>query len=401
MTENNLTAEAQKFVQLKGSDFDPTEKVWGSGGWDAIERKIRHGIDGQNFAAVGYQAWHELGTVAPYGTTAPELFKLGGLDWDVFHAPQMTEVELPLFDRLGGPIHVPGYRDESGQQVQMTRLYKGEDPNNRNICRINPETGQLDILGQSSAKYGIIQHRALFLEFGEALLGLTAPAVATAGVLFGGKQVFMCWKLPEEISIDGADDTLQLWLLARTSHDRSIPAQVAVTPVRTVCFNTTRWNIANAVSKMSIRHTRNAQASVDQAREALGMTHKYADQLGAEARQLLATPMSLSQFERTVTAAFGPGEEPSKKAQNEWDSKMAALIELWQAPTQDSGRGTAWGALNTVIEHQDWNTRYQTKGNSTGEVGARFWRSITDNADVTNPKLEMVRRVREFAGIAG
>jgi len=399
MTESKLTAEAQKFAQLKGSAFDPTEKVWGTGGWDAIERKIRHGIDGQNFAAVGYQAWHELGTVAPAGTTASALFKLAGANWDVFHAPMLTEVQAPAFQPDGTPLWVPGYRDENGERVQQTKTVRAEDPNARNICRINPETGALEILGQSSKNYGLIQHRELFLDFAEGLLDLLEPAVATCGVLFGGKQVFMCWKLPEHITVDGVDDTIQLWLLARTSHDRSIPAQVAVTPVRTVCWNTTRWNIANAVTKMSIRHTKNPQMKIQQAREALGMTSKYAAALGEEARRLLETPMTVGQFTKTVTAAFGPGDEPSKKAANEWDLKMGKLLELWASPTQDSGRGTAWGALNTVTEYQDWNTRFQSKGWGVGEVGARFWRSITDNADVTNPKLEMVRRLREFAGI--
>jgi phage/plasmid-like protein (TIGR03299 family) len=402
MTEptTKLTAEAQKFIQVKGSAFDPTEKVWGTGGWDAIERKVTHGIQGNDFAAVGYQAWHELGTVAPQGTTAPELFKLAGADWDAFHAPVLTEVQVPATQEDGSPLWVPGYRDPAtGERVQQTKLMKAEDPNARNVCRINPHTGALEILGQTSAKYGIIQHRTLFLDFAEGLLNLTDPAVATCGVLFGGKQVFMCWKLPESISVDGVDDALQLWLLARTSHDRSIPAQVAITPVRTVCFNTTRWNIANAVSKMSIRHTRNAQASLEQAREALGMTNKYGEALGREARMLLSTPMSLGKFEQVVTKAFGPGDEPSKKAADEWDTKMAKLIELWKAPTQDSGRDTAWGALNTVIEYQDWNTRYQNKSAGIGEVGGRFWRSITDNPDVTNPKLRMVAALREYAGI--
>lgn len=401
MTESPLTKEAQNFVQLKGSSFDPTEKVWGTGGWDAVERKIRHGIDGQNFAAVGYQAWHELGTVAPEGTTAPKLFELAGADWDVFHAPVTTEIEMPAFDTDGSPLWVPGYRDPAtGERVQRTKVMKAADPTARNVCRINPATGELEILGQTSAKYGLIQHRELFLDFAEGLLDLTAPAVATCGVLFGGRQVFMCWKLPEHISIDGVDDELQLWLLARTSHDKSIPAQVAVVPVRTVCYNTTRWNITNAVSKMSIRHTKSPQFKIEQAKAALGMTSKYADALGAEARTLLATPMSRSQFEQVTTRAFGPGDEPSKKAASEWDTKMGALLGLWAAPTQDSGRGTAWGALNTVIEYQDWNTRFQTPSWAGGEVGGRFWRSITDNADVTNPKLRMVSEVRQFAGIA-
>lgn len=395
-----LSATAQSFIQAKGSSFDPTAEVWGTQGWDAIERKTRHGIVGDSFAAVGYKAWHDLGVVAPGGTSAADLLKLAKSDWEVFHAPNRTSVDMPAFQPDGSPLWVPGYRDPEGNRVQQTRTLTAEDPNSRNVCRINPETGELEILGTTSPNYGIIQHKALFLEFAEALLGLTAPAVATAGTLFGGKQVFMCWKLPEEVSVDGQDDRLQFWMLARTSHDRSIPAQVAIVPVRTVCWNTSRWNMTNAVSKMSIRHTKNPAASLEQAKQALGINNKYAAALGAEVKVFLNTPMTTQQFVNIVTKEFGPGEDPSKKALSEWDVKIGSLLEEWTAVEQANCQNTAWAAINAVTKHSDWKTQFKTKAWEGREAGGRFFRSITDNPDVTNPKNNIVRVVREFAGVS-
>jgi phage/plasmid-like protein (TIGR03299 family) len=395
-----LTPTAQQFVQLKGSAFDPTAEVWGTQGWDAIERKTRHGIVGDAFAAVGYKAWHDLGVVAPGGTGPAELLKLAKADFEVFHAPNRTSIDLPKFTETGEPVYVPGYRDADGNRVQQTRTLTAEDPNSRNVCRINPETGELEILGTTSPNYGIIQHKALFLEFAEALLGLTAPAVATAGVLFGGKQVFMCWKLPEEIAVDGVDDRLQMWMLARTSHDRSIPAQVAIVPVRTVCWNTSRWNMQHSVSKMSIRHTKNPSVAVEQAKKALGINNKYAAELAAETRIFLNTPMTTQQFVNVVTKEFGPGDEPTPKAQNEWDRKMGSLLEEWKADEQANCQGTAWAAINAVTKHSDWKTGFKTKEWEGREAGGRFFRSITDNPDVTNPKNNIVRVIREFAGVS-
>lgn len=399
-----LTPTAQQFIQLKGSGFDPTAEVWGTQGWDAVERKTRHGIVGDAFAAVGYKAWHDLGVVAPGGTSAAELLKLAKADFEVFHAPNRTSIDLPRYTETGEPIYVPGFRDAQGNRVQQTHTLTAEDPNSRNVCRINPETGELEILGTTSPNYGIIQHKALFLEFAEALLGLTAPAVATAGVLFGGKQVFMCWKLPNEVSIDGQDDKFQFWMLARTSHDRSIPAQIAIVPVRTVCWNTSRWNMMHSVSKMSIRHIKNPSASLEQAKQALGIQNKYADELAAEARVFLNTPMTTHQFEQAATKLWGPkGDEPSVKATNEWDRKMGMLLDEWRGVEQANCQNTVWAGINAVTKHQDWNIKFGQNGNKEWEgreAGGRFFRSITDNPDVVTPKNAFVRVAREFAGVA-
>ncbi len=394
-----LTPEAQKFIQAKGSDFDPTASVWGTQGWDAVERKVRHGIEGGAFAAVGYQAWHDLGVVAPGGTTAAELLKLAKADWDVFHAPNKTSVEMPLYKEDGEPLWVPGFRDANGDRVQQTRTLHAEDPNSRNICYIDPESGELRILGQSSPRYGIIQHRALFLEFAEALLGLEVPVVATCGVLFGGKQVFMCWKLPQEITIDGQDDGLQFWMLARTSHDRSAPATVAIVPVRTVCWNTSRWNMTNSVSKMSIRHTANPAAGLKQAREALGIKNIYAAELEHEIKVFMRTPMSTRQFEQVMSKTFGPGEDPSKKAAAEWDRKIGSLLEEWKAEEQANAANTAWAALNAVTRHQDWKTGFTQEAWAGKEAGGRFFRGMTDNPDVVGAKNVAVRTLRAYAEV--
>lgn len=399
-----LTPTAQTFIQEKGSSFDPTAEVWGTQGWDAIERKTVHGIKDDAFAAVGYKAWHDLGVVAPGGTSPAELLKLAKSDWEVFHAPNRTSIDVPVLLTApdGSPLWVPGYRDAEGNRVQQkgVKTLHAEDPGSRNVCRINPETGELEILGTTSPNYGIIQHKALFLEFAEALLGLTAPAVATAGTLFGGKQVFMCWKLPDEIVVDGQDDRLQFWMLARTSHDRSIPAQIAIVPVRTVCWNTSRWNMMHSVSKMSIRHTKNPSASLEQAKQALGINNKYAAELGAEVKIFLNTPMTTQQFVNIVTEQFGPGDEPSKKGLNEWDLKMGSLLEEWKAVEQANCQNTAWAAINAVTKYADWNTRLTAKEWEGREAGGRFFRSITDNASTADPKNNMVRVVREFAGVS-
>lgn len=394
-----LTPEGQKFIQAKGSDFDPTHKVWGTQGWDAIERKVRHGIEGDAFAAVGYQAWHELGVVAPGGTSAADLLKLAKADWEVFHAPNRTSVDMPLQQEDGSPLWVPGFRDANGDRVQQTRTLHAEDAKTRNVCRINPDTNELEILGTTSPDYGIIQHKALFLEFADALLGEVAPAVATCGVLFGGRQVFMCWKLPEEISVDGQDDTLQFWMLARTSHNRSAPATIAIVPVRTVCWNTSRWNMTNAVSKMSIRHTKDPKASLEQAKAALGIQNVYSQELRHDVVHFRDARMTTRQFEQWANTTFGPGEEPSKKAVAEWDRKLGSLLEEWAAEEQANSAGTAWAALNAVTRHQDWKTGFTQEDWKGKEAGGRFLRSITDNPDVVGAKNQAVASLRRYAEV--
>lgn len=378
MTEIDPT----KGTVFEGVDFanDPTVTGWGSS-YDIAENRVQDGIEktaaGASFASVIAPAWHGLGTVFDRPVPTEELLVAGGADFEVFKVPDFA-VDLA----------------EDG--VTIKRMV--QDPDKVKTCRNHPDTGKLVVLGTASPKYQIFQFRDAFVGFGDALVDIAEPTAAACGVLYNGSQAFMSWKLPKEILVNGSDAT-QLWLLVHTSHDGSRPLTAAITPLRTVCTNTCRWNIANAVTRWRIKHTSKAKLAVQEARTALKLAYKYTDIWQELGNQLGDTTMTTSQFEEIVTREFGPGEGAKESTAKAWEDRLGDLTNLFAvAPTQAGIRGTAWAGLQAVGEYADWQMR-TTGGGFSNPDAYKFWRSLDGDKTPQSPKQAMLKATMRFAGI--
>lgn len=374
---------------------DPTIEDWSGNGRmgvaDLAESKLRDGIDmsvtGGAFAAVRTPAWHKLGTVFTEQVTAEELLVAAGADYPVFKAPLPVSVALEP-----GTMGTWGVVGPEGKTVSATL------PGKAFTYRLHPETGELQPFGVVGDRYPILTNREAFLTFGDALIDLAEPAVATCGVLFDGRRAFMCWKLPKGMMIGGVD-SVDLWLLVETSHDGTKKLTAAVTPLRTVCANTVRYNLRNAKASWSIRHTPNMRLAMQDAKESLGLTYEYAEQFTTVAEHLLNTPMTNTVFSAIIDKEFGPGDEAGKKAQGNWDEKRVKLMHLFSAAdTQANVRGTAWAGVQAVGEYCDWMTEVQVKG--WDDDAYRFLRSLDGEATITRPKLAALGAISRYAGVS-
>ena len=197
-------------------------------------------------------AWHRLGTtVRDRAFTAEEAMTLGRLGgWDVRTLP-LTTAEVSE----GGvtAIEVPGFA----------------------TVRTNPFTGEPEALGVVGGGYTPLQNED-HAEFLNLLADESGAIFDTAGSLRGGRQVFITMQLPNSLTIGGTD-RVDLNIAALNSHDGSSAFRILVTPVRVVCANTQSAALRNHESSFSIRHTRNAKAAVQAARDALGLTFTYVD----------------------------------------------------------------------------------------------------------------------------
>jgi phage/plasmid-like protein (TIGR03299 family) len=383
--------------------YDPTKDQtvtgWGTQ-YDIAENKVQHGIDKTGgvaaFASVRAPAWHNLGVTFDHQVTAEELLVAAHADYDVLKVPDYAHHEVPVLGANGQPIMMP---DASGERTPMMMTQYIEDPNVRKLIRQHPVTKQWQVLGTCGPNYQVVNNREAFLGFGDAIVDVAEPNAATCGVLFEGKQAFMCWKLPKDVLVGGVDAS-QLWMLVRTSHDLSTPLTGAITLLRTVCANTANWNLARAISKFTIRHTKNAKMNLQDARTALKLSYSYGDEWARIGNELVATPMMPRVFDRIITENFGPGEEPSAKAQENWDKKRDKLMTLLtQADTQANVRNTAWAGLQTIIEYCDWETKVGAKDTGLSDDGYRFWRSLDGEKSVTTPKVNALRIFADYAGV--
>lgn len=382
---------------------DPTVSNWngqGPGGaataYDLAERQVSHGIEQipgatPSFASVRAPAWHNLGIVHTEQVSALELLKSAHADYDVIKVPNYAQLAL---DEDGELASVTGKPIKTIQWV--------EDDRTRKTIRRNPVTREWNALGTCSPSYQPINNRDAFIGFGDALIDVAEPNVATCGVLRDGRQAFMCWKLPRGILVGGLD-AVELWLLVLTSHDSSAKLTAAITPLRTVCANTCRWNLANAISSWSVKHTRNAKLALTEARTSLKLSYQYADLWAQVSDAMIQTKVTTAKFDEIIAENFGPGDDASKIALDRWDEKHSKLINLFaQADTQANVRGTAWAGLQAVTEFCDWETKVdESRLGSTWKNadGYRFWRSLEGEKSVTRPKQAMLRVFGELSGV--
>lgn len=295
-------------------------------------------------------AWHQLGTTLGETFTAEqamEVAHLGG--WDV-RKLALTATEM----------------DDNG----VTSV---DVPNSYATARTNPFTGATEALGTVGPKYVPVQNEE-HVEFLNALVDDTGAHLETAGSLRGGTQVFITCKLPEHMLV-GGQDKVDTYLSVVNSHDGSTGFKAMVSPIRVVCANTLNAAVASAQQSWSIRHTKGARSSIEQARQSLDLSFRYAEQFEAEAERMIQETLSAGEWDRTLTAMFGESdrEDTSRKGRN-LVSKLDVIRDLYASgPTLDGVRGTRWGAYNAITEYMDHHSKVR---GAEGAEGKRALRAI-------------------------
>jgi len=283
--------------------------------------------------------WHRLGTtVAGEAFTAEDAMTLGHLGgWRVRKVP-LSAAEIGT-DGSAWTMHVPGFA----------------------TVRTNPFTGAPEALGVVGAGYTPLQNEE-HADFLNHLADVSGAVFDTAGSLRGGRQVFVTMRLPQHLTIGGTD-RVDLNIAALNSHDGTSAFRVLVTPVRVVCANTQHAALRDHVSSWSIRHTRNAKAAVQAARDSLGLTFAYIEAFQAEAERLIDTATTDSQFFDLVADLFPtPDADAPTRVRRAHTQRRQTLAHLWHdADTQAGIRGTAWGAYQAVVEYVDHYAPVRTR----------------------------------------
>lgn len=362
---------------------DQTANNWGQKtdvgeGLNPADAMIDKNADGTDAFASAYgKGWHNLGVVLNKAATAEELLLAAQGDYPVFLSKVYT-------------------MDDFGQAI--------EDPHHRMICRgYQDEPARISPLGISSPRYTPIDNRTAFVDIGDEVLDLAEPNAATCGILYGGRQAFMSWRLPKEITVAGADDKVQLWMTFCHSHDQSLPFIAMVNPLRTVCVNTMRYNMFNNVSKWTIKKTANAKIKLGQVKESLKLTYAYADEWQTTMRELATARLTTHQFLDLVTRQFGPGEDAAPNQEAMWDEKLSHLVNGYTIEAARFGRN-AWSALNAVDSYYQHIAKVDTavakKHGFKNAEAVRMWRTVTNEKSVTNPREGFFKRLVELTGVS-
>lgn len=304
------------------------------------------GVHAAAFARQG--AWHQLGVTLDSEFTALQAMEaahLGG--WNVRKAPVTAT-------------------DTDGTVIAI--------PDRFAMLRTNPVTKATEYLGGAvvGSNFQPIQNER-HADLLDTIVDESGAHFDTAGSLRNGREVFISMRMPDHLSIGGAD-RMDLNLVGLNSHDGNSKFRFVVTVVRVVCANTQQAALRNAVSTFGVRHDGNADSRLQEAREALGMTFRYVEAFEAEAEALLARTATDGWVDKFLARVLEIGDEDPTRTQ---EKHLAGMIELHRsAETLEGIRNTRWGAYQTVTEY--WDHVAPVKGED--KAAGRAMRTLTSYA---------------------
>lgn len=294
-------------------------------------------------------AWHLLGTPLPPTDNAEEALQHGGLTgWNVR--------KTPLFAHFGP------------RQVQV--------PDRSAVIRddIHAVEG-ISVLGDVGRWYQVLQNEDL-----AGLLDVLAEEAGatfdTAGMIDGGKLVYVTMKLPGRIRV-GGKDTVENYLAAVTGHDGKVSTSLMITPVRPSAGALLNLAFGGASNQFRIRHTVGAARILEeQAAEALEFTFNYLDQFQSTAEELIGARVSQSRFEQLIAGEFGAGSSAALATQTRGQNKLDQMAELFATAGMGEGmHETAWAGLCALAE---WHDHYSPVRGAVPETLTRSRKALLD-----------------------
>lgn len=266
----------------------------------------------------GEVPWHGLGQKLDAPASAREAITAANLDYDVALA------DLATTDGI---------------------LVTGKKAVVRNDTR--------DVLGVVGSRYIPIQNADCF-NFLDAVVADGDLRYHTAGALRKGEVIWLLVKLPGTIRVRSSDDITQKYLLLTNSHDGSSCLRAFFTSVRVVCSNTLAMaNRGGEGDGLSIRHQGDLVAKVRQAREVLGIAHKFFDDLAGQFDFMARHYPTYSQVSAYYKALVpDPEDARPARAQNTRD-ELFRLYESGKGQDIPQIKGTTWAAFHAVTEYVD------------------------------------------------
>lgn len=269
-------------------------------------------------------AWHGLGVQLDNPATAKEAIEHAGLDFDV--------LQNPITYNLG--------TDENPNHIVI--------PNKK----VNYRSDNGKPLGVVGSAYTPVQNRDAF-KFFDALIDESEAIYHSAGALGDGEKIWILAKMPDYIRI-GKDDIVEQFVLLHNSHDGSSGVIACLTPVRVVCQNTLTAALKTAKNKLSIRHTTNVNAYLQEAHKVMGLSSLYAKEMeeifGSMAKKKIKSKDVDIFLDRIYP--INPENETMTAGKKIREGIMEAM-EIGAGADMETCKGTVFGLYNAVTFFTD------------------------------------------------
>lgn len=261
------------------------------------------------------------------------------------HYPSSIPIE-DVKDRLFNWHVVPG--EITATAITENGVLVGRSENLKATMR--DDTG--DIMGISSLTRADHEYDQWLVDNVGVLLDADV-AIASAGVLKGGRQAWVQIEMEDTLKVDGFE--FRPFLTAATSHDASLATTFLTGVQAVVCDNTLSAALNGADSSVKIKHTSASLNRVQETRDALGIIFGVAQQYEAQAKSLLADKVDNGEWERFVAALCKPQAGATARSKGMATRKVEDIVRLWEYDERVAPwKGTAFGvvqAVNTYVTH--------------------------------------------------
>lgn len=222
------------------------------------------------------------------------------------------------------------------------------------------------------------QYRQWLVDYVQQLLG-EGIGIHTAGLLKDDAVAFVTVRTPEVFKTKHGVQ-FYTFLLATTSFDGSIATTYKTGDIDTVCDNTREAMLSSVGNTFRIKHTKNSNSRIEDAKAALKLLEKEREAFAAECDALCERPVTEAQFQQFLSQLVPLPEIKDKDiAKRDYSTRSATIAankrerlnELYRldgrvAPWQ----GTWYGVLQMV------NTYNQHDATQRGATDGRFARTL-------------------------
>ena len=155
-------------------------------------------------------------------------------------------------------------------------------------------------------------------------------------------------------------DDFKFYSIFQNAHNGNYKLAMSICPLRMVCQN--QFNIAFKESNFTfnIRHTKNLQAKMDIAANALNNASQYIKRFTTHAEEYATKHLTEKQFNTFVDNLFQIDEEnQAAKTIERIEAEKQKFIIAYNEEDNQNFKGTIWGAINAMADYITHKTSYR------------------------------------------
>jgi phage/plasmid-like protein (TIGR03299 family) len=216
------------------------------------------------------------------------------------------------------------------------------------------------------SRYKVLQNDEIFSCLDDIVQNSDARYGA-AGELKGGNVVWATIELPANVTV--GDDPHNAYVIARTSHDGSLPFQMTPVVNRIGCTNQINAAMMSGKAKgiyYRVKHSPNSSVNVNDIRQAFRVMNEDVAKYATVSTYLRSIEFSNEEFKNFIKRVyplpskieFSPYEmlsagERTSKTRTERSRASAWNVWIGETDTQHNIKNTKFGAFQAIVEATD------------------------------------------------